>query len=711
VPLVGSIKFRSMVEVIEERTAIRRLSQYRLFEAGGQSAREAKEDLMLGTLAESGGTVASITACAESIEILWSMRYDELELADAVNHLVRDGRVLRSHDGSLSLSATEQDRLNEAARASQVTEETAISEWHVALRHRWPGLADAECEQFDADLREFIEVLLQRHGAEAALLVYPDDPGAKKLFEASNPMLAALGDDTNRERREWAITLFMREATDAQKDFLAANLNTAYFVAALTIDPSGAEMIQELISGQRVYLDTNFIYRLLGVQGPRYVKAAETILKATQDAGYECAVTPWTVNEYRESLDRSRKFLERYPIPPEEFAAVSADAVTVEDFVTSYWRQVRSDRLDVGDYVAYHLEVETHLKDRGVHLLDTGVVEIDRWEDRINSEVGVLERVLSKEKHIELLEHDVKHRLLIQKLRGDGTRSVANAGYWFMTHDRALPRYDILAQRSEGGRKLQFCVSAGAWFQLVEAFKPKTTDFKRTLADVISSPYLHPRTSITKRTAQAVSARAALHKNASPELAARLFMNSALMAEIETAQDSDQQTQLIDSAIIASAKEAQEEAKKAMAKAATDQEQARRTKRDAARLVTASEARRHQDIDRVEALKEQAILDERARAEEAAKNAAERHGRAMNETLEQHEQHLKEKDEQLEAHKARDAKTSRRIRLALAALFLALVFVLAGLAGLFSDVWQYFVAVAVVLGVFAAIDQFMKPPT
>jgi hypothetical protein len=292
-----------MTEATEERTTIRRLSQYRLFEAGGESAREAKEDLIVATLAETDGISASIAACAESMAVLWTLQYDDLELADSLSHLVRDERVVRAHDGSLSLSTSEQERLAAAAAASQTAEETAMSEWREALRHRWPGLADTECEQFESDLRTFLEALMQRHGAEAALLVYPDDPAAKELFEASNPMLAALGDDQNRERREWAITLFMRDATQAQREFLAANLNTAYFVAALTIDPTGAQLVQELIAGQRVYLDTNHIYRLLGVQGPRYVKAAETILKATQAAGYECAVTPWTINEYQESLD------------------------------------------------------------------------------------------------------------------------------------------------------------------------------------------------------------------------------------------------------------------------------------------------------------------------------------------------------------------------------------------------------------------------
>jgi IS5 family transposase len=540
--------------------------------------------------------------------------------------------------------------------------------------------------------------------------VYPDDPGAKRIFEASNPMLAALGDEQNRERREWAITLFMREATAAQKDFLAVNLNTAYFVAALTIDPTGARMVQKLIAGQRVYFDTNFIYRLLGVQGPRYVKAAETILKATQEAGYECAVTPWTVNEYRESLERSRRFLERYPIPPEEFAAVAADAVTVEDFVTSYWRQVRENRLDVRDYVAFHMEVETHLKERDIHLLDTGVIEIDRWTDRINAEISTLERVLSKDKRTEVLEHDVKHRLLVQKLRGDGNRSVANAGYWFVTHDRALPRYDMLAQRSENHavHPLQFCVSAGAWFQLVEAFSPKTTDFAQTLADVISSPYLHPRTSITRRTAQAVAARASLHKDASPELAARLFMNSALMGQIETAQDSEEQAKLIDNAIITSAKEAQEEAQKALLRATEHQVAADKTKADAARLVRASEERRKQDLEKAERFREESIRNEQARSEEAAKNAAERHKQTMRAASERHDKELDEKATQLGNYEARMARTKRRVRLGIAALALLVIFVLAGLAGLFSAAWQYFLAVVAILSFFGLLDQLFE---
>lgn len=180
------------------------------------------------------------------------------------------------------------------------------------------------------------------------------------------------------------------------------------------------------------------------------------------------------------------------------------------------------------------------------------------------------------------------------------------------------------------------------------------------------------------------------------------------MAEIETAQDSNKQTELIDSAIIASAKEAQEEAKKALAKAAEDQKQARRTKQDAALLVRASEERRKQDIERAEARKEEAVRNEQARADEAAKNATERHERAMQKTRETYDRSLQEKDQLLKGEVARVVRMSRRIRFAVAAAVLVVIFIFAGLAGLFSEAWEYFVAAVAIASFFGVLDQFIN---
>lgn len=221
--------------------------------------------------------------------------------------------------------------------------------------------------------------------------MYPDDPAAQRLYqELEEEGFDFLGSANGavRERREWALYRFVRRPTDAQKALLSGVLNCAFFTTVLTIDPEAAQLVQEVATGQRVYLDTNFVYRLLGVQGPRYVRPAETILRTTQSAGDVCAVTPWTIAEFRRSLQRSQNFLQRYPLPPDEFAVLAAEATSDEDFVTSYWRQAKSSRVTVEDYVAYQSEVEAHLASRGIALAAEGVTAVEQQTDEIKNEVS-----------------------------------------------------------------------------------------------------------------------------------------------------------------------------------------------------------------------------------------------------------------------------------------------------------------------------------
>jgi hypothetical protein len=226
-----------------------------------------------------------------------------------------------------------------------------------------------------------------------------------------------------------------------------------------------------------VYLDTNFVFRLLGIQGPRYIRPAEILLERTQAAGYEPCVTPWTIEELKRRLRASRDFLKRYPVPPSDYAALAADATSEDDFVTLYWRRVREEPgLQVDDFLGYFEEVEAHLAAMGIPTRTEGCEAVTKRHRDIHEEVVLLERAAhgGRQRPLKTLQHDVMHRLLIEKRRGDANRTFATAGAWFLTYDSVLPRYDNLAR--QGTSELPFCVTAGSWFQVVEAFNPKSGD-------------------------------------------------------------------------------------------------------------------------------------------------------------------------------------------------------------------------------------------
>lgn len=199
---------------------------------------------MLAVLAESGGSCDSIGECRASIRTLWGLDFDELELAQALTGLLKDGLVGRSKDdGAVRLAPAEKARLEAHARVSRADADLALEEWREVLTDRWPGLTSSDLEALERELNALLTRVVHRHGAEAALLLYPDEEAARQLYrelEEEGFGFVEATDTTRRQRREWALFQFLRRPTEAQRRFLSTVLNSAYVSTVLTIDPAGA---------------------------------------------------------------------------------------------------------------------------------------------------------------------------------------------------------------------------------------------------------------------------------------------------------------------------------------------------------------------------------------------------------------------------------------------------------------------------------------
>lgn len=684
---------------------IRKLSQYRPFERGGRSALEAQEDLLVAALAEAGGSLEGIEGCRGAIGGLFSLDLDEVEVGRALNALLKTGAV-RRENSHFVLSPSEQSRLDRVAERSRRVAAQAMDDWLASIKEKFPGLSAEEEQCLREDLDDYLRTVVQRHGAEAALLLYPQEAEAQLLYDD----LEEMGFDFLKSRpsrvldiRKWALSGFIRTPTEAQRAFLAQNLNTGYFWTVLSIDPDGANLVQEVAKGQRVYLDTNFLFRLLGIQGPRHVPVSEVLLKKTIEAGYEPVVTPWTRNELLASLENSKQFLKQHPIPPSDYAALAADATSDEDFVTLYWRRVRNDPgLSVDDFMAYFDEIDVHLEAKGIAISDEGCKAVEQREEEIADQValiqgvtrgGRLSRQHGRQRSLVTLEHDVMHRLLIEKRRGVGNRTFATAGAWFLTHDSVLPRYDNAARR-ENRDRLPFCVSAGSWLQVVEALSPKSDDLDQALADLLASPYVRYRRTLSKESAQAIVARTNVYAEGTPELAARVLMNSAAVDQIEQASSPSEEEERIDNALIAAAHEVQEEARRAKELAEVARAEAQDAKESADERIRIAEQQKEDAIERERALREEAVRNESARAERARQDDQARHAGQLSRA-----------EGEARRHAAIAERTKRRLRMGVFAVVAVAVFTLVGLAVGLEAAWAYALGALAILGGAAAVDQ------
>ena len=327
-------------------------------------------------------------------------------------------------------------------------------------------------------------------------------------------------------------------------------MNTSFYLTVLTLDPAGSGLIQDRVAGHRVYLDMNVLYSILGLSKLAEVLSANRLLELTRDLGYELAVTPWTIRELRTSLQRAKKRIMRRPLPRRELADLMVQAGGDHgSFVTAFWIAYRDKGTQPTDFFEYFDHIETLLEAHEIHVVNDGCTAVEQDHGAIDEQMVLLERFLGLYGREEVvIEHDVKHRLLIERLRGDGRVRFSNARYWFLTQDSKLPRYATATLEDEPV-ELVFCVSTSAWAQVVRAFTPRTEDYDQTIVDLLATPYLR------YRGAEEVVGRIDQFEGADARLASEVLADTALVRSIAQAEGEEEELEKIKNAFVAKAKE------------------------------------------------------------------------------------------------------------------------------------------------------------
>lgn len=452
------------------------------------------------------------------------------------------------------------EQLERQASEFKKQEDKAFSDWEEAVRRLQPALTEADFSALRHDLDAWLQRVISRHGVEAAMILYPENPRAQELqrdIEAEGFDFLPSRPRRIRDIRERALQMFAQQPTPEQRLYLANLLNVSYFLTVLSLDPTASELVQAQVEGHRIYLDTNILYHALGLTKPRQVLSVRRMLDLTKQLGFELAITPWTLRELQQSLKRAEQVVQRRALPPRELADLMAEATSEEGFVTAFWRRYKDKGVKPKDFFEFYSALETLLGEDEIKVIPEGIDRVDKQVADINYHLVMLDRVLTWDKADIVKKHDVKHRILVENLRGEGNISFSNARFWFLTQDSALPRYAQIAAADEGEVQLQFCVSTSAWTQIVRSLTPRTEDLDQALVDLLASPYMRYRGSISPQVVQDVVARIDQYKGMSPRLASEVLLNGALVREVARTEDPDERLQKIDHAIVAGAERLQ----------------------------------------------------------------------------------------------------------------------------------------------------------
>ena len=197
----------------------------------------------------------------------------------------------------------------------------------------------------------------------------------------------------------------------------------------------------------------------------------------------------------------------------------------------------------------------------------------------------------------------------------------------------------------------------------MRSFTPRTEDFDQTLSDLLASPYIRYRGRIGYRVVEEVVGRIDMYRGKTPQLAAKVLLDTALLREIADEPEEARRKELIDNAIVAAAAETQRQLEEAQAREAAERAARRKAEETSGEAAAAFVAERHAR----EELEKRLEQERRDREEEKVRIEA-----AFEERRLQQEQSLKTLGRHVEAQATEldDLKTkldnrSKRARTAL----------------------------------------------
>ncbi len=641
--------------------AVHLLAQYRPFERGSADMYAAHDDLVAAACQSSDDPFSSIEACRQFIKANFYVDLELAEVRDSRERLVMAGLAQKIGAG-IGLTAETRKMFDVERTAWEDARKTAFMEWEIAIRRSFPLMPDEHIATLKDQVGPWLDRVVATHGAEAGLLLYPSHPKAPELVEAISKIdLSFLPrcDAALDHQRAAAFRLLVRNPTDAQSEYLGRLLNTGFYLTVMTLDPRVKELAQSETGKVTLYLDTNFLYSVLGVGGGKEAFAARRFIDLCNELGVSLRISPWTADELRTSIASNRQDVERFG-KSRKVAAVMAEVTGEKGFEAAYWRRASETGETAEAFFGKYAHFERFLEDLGIQEHPEGVPEVEADLASILDYSSPLEGMYGVGNRPRVvIEHKAKMRLLIEHLRAKHKppAGFTDVRYWFVTESTRLPTYARLGIRDGRRPHFPFCILSSTEAQLLRAMVPRTENVNEMVTALLASPFVGYRSALDgpnqvaalERITQSIDSL----KDVPPAVAIAVVNDTAMATKIGEETDPAVVDQIIEQAITAKAAELESQLASAGGRIV-----------DAERTLEAARARQvaaERERDELKAQRDAAV--DNARSAESDLGAAQGHHRDEEQSLRARlsdvEERLRESEEKTKTEVARRRRTRR----------------------------------------------------
>lgn len=207
------------------------------------------------------------------------------------------------------------------------------------------------------------------------------------------------------------------------------------------------------LKNKTFYLDTNVIYRVLGINGIDRKKRTETFLNKFNEAGEKLCITKITDSEFCNSInfyvDKLRKVQN-----PKVNSSVFLEFKSLKD-INSFYHEWRKDKINTNLdlFEAYIINEYKLLLDRHNIAIDYRI-PYDSEDKETQENLNDLYSSINKEKSIEKqnnfnsIYNDAENILWIEKKRELKTQNIFDTSYFLISTDNQLRKWDYYRNNS-----------------------------------------------------------------------------------------------------------------------------------------------------------------------------------------------------------------------------------------------------------------------
>lgn len=486
------------------------------------------------------------------LNAIFGLQIAEHEIKFAIERLVSEKAIAPSESGSLLLTEAVAKVVRENIDTATSLEDRVRAGWAEELNKNYPELSFTESW---LALRNYLAGAFLRHGIQAVALLDSsldmDHIHAQSLTELLNNAVKDIPGEFRLNAKR-AISNFVA-ATGNHPDrskYIAQLADGAFNYFSLATDPKVAEKIRQNLNPLTLFLDTNFLFGILGLTINPQVAVSEELLRAIQQYKF-----PFSLKRHKKTQDELLSTVAKYEYDLSQrhwSKSISRAAITsrfLSGVEVKYHQAYIETGIDVQSFFLPYHHADVLLNEKAIESYDEKNVDAQSKE-RIATLVADYEEFLKargRDKPYKTIEHDMTVLDVVRQLRGNA-KSTLEAGALVITCDYSLYAFDWEISKKQG---MEPCtVLPNLFWQVLRPLIQSDENFSQAFAQTFAIPEFRTISSGAAAACSKMISIMAGYKDFPEETAARMLSNDILIDQLRKAQNDKEFQSFVEAAIV-----------------------------------------------------------------------------------------------------------------------------------------------------------------